>query len=332
MKRVNNLYDQISNPENLRLAYWKAKRSREAKKEIIAFSKDLDKNMDSLRNSLISENLSLGDYHYFRIYDPKERLICAASFRERVLHHAIMNVCNNYFESYQIYDSYATRIDKGQYAALERAKQFSKSNRWFCKLDVRKYFDNINHALLLNLLEHKFKDKKLLSLFAKIIDSYHVKQGCGIPIGNLSSQYFANFLLAHADHFIKETLKTRAYLRYMDDMVLWENSKMVLLDKYNRINEYIQNRLQLVLKPPVIQPVEKGLPLLGYVLCKDYVRLNKTSKKRFIYKYKNYEKNLNTLVWSQKEFSNHITPLFSFVQYANSTELRRKLINNTESS
>lgn len=158
MKREGYLMERIADPDNLRLAFWKAKRGKSAKLEVMAYQKNLDKNLLFLRNELIAGEVTVGNYHYFKVYDPKERQICAAAFSERVLHHALMHVCHDNFEKYQIYDSYASRLGKGTFAALERATLFQKQYPWFLKLDVRKYFDSIDHSILKNLLRKRFKD------------------------------------------------------------------------------------------------------------------------------------------------------------------------------
>lgn len=229
MKRENHLIARIADPDNLRLAFWKARKGKEGKIEVLCFRKSLDKNLLLLRDELLSGNIDVGNYNYFTIHDPKERLICAATFRERVLHHAIMNVCHANFEKYQIFDSYASRMGKGTFAALERAKGFQQKYKWFLKLDVRKYFDSIDHEKLKIMLVNMFKDKALLNVFNHIIDSYKTATGKGLPIGNLTSQYFANHYLAFADHYLKEKLQATAYIRYMDDMVIWANNKDFLL-------------------------------------------------------------------------------------------------------
>ncbi|MDY0281861.1 MAG: RNA-directed DNA polymerase [Salinivirgaceae bacterium] len=275
---------------------------------------------------MLNETLTVGNYQYFTIYDPKKRLICAASFPERVLHHAIMNVCHPVFEKFQIFDSYATRPVKGQYAALLKVKSYCQNNAWFCKLDVRKYFDSIDHELLLMKLTQKFKDKRLLCLFDKIIQSYEVSSRIGIPIGNLTSQYFANFYLGFADHYMKEALKVHHYVRYMDDMVFFSDKRSSLLELSKKFTYYIDSDLQLKIKTPCIQPIEKGLPFLGYVIFNDCVRLNKNSKKRFFRKFQEYGQNLERKLWSQKEYVNHITPLFAFVKFANTESLRDKML------
>jgi len=324
MKRAGNLFEKIADMENLRLAYYKAKRGKEAKPDAYQYSKNIEQNLVNLRSALLSEKLLQDKYHFFTIYEPKERLICAASFGDRVLHHAIINVCHAFFERYQISDSYATRVSKGQFAALERAKTFQKHYPWFCKLDIRKYFDSVDHSLLLALLSRRFKDKRLLSLFATIINSYCANPGKGLPIGNLTSQYFANFYLAHADHYIKEILRVPAYVRYMDDMVIWGQNHKELINWRNKFTYFIKNQLVLDVKPECINTSDKGLPFLGYVLFENRVRLNKHSKQRFFTKMTLYNQFLIRGVWGQKEFANHVLPLVAFTQFANTHELRIK--------
>lgn len=324
MKRENNLISIIAEPDNLRLAFWKARKAKDGKIEVSQFRKDLDKNLLSIREELISGYVQVGQYHYFTIYDPKERKICAATFRERVLHHALMNVCHANFEKHQIFDSYASRIGKGTYAALERASVFRKQYKWFLKLDVRKYFDSIDHAILKTMLAKRFKDKALLQVFFQIIDSYQTLEGKGLPIGNLTSQYFANHYLALADHHIKEKLQASAYVRYMDDMVIWSNDKNSLLKIGNEFQSFIESELSLTLKPFCLNSTDKGMPFLGYLLFPKTVLLNNSSRKRFKAKLKQYTYKLNSSEWNQAEYQAHVLPLIAFAKHANMFNLRTK--------
>ncbi len=324
MKRENNLISLIADPENLRLAFWKARKAKEGKMEVAEFRKLLDKNLLSLRNEILSGNVQVGQYHYFTIYDPKERKICAATLRERVLHHALMNVCHANFEKYQIFDSYASRLGKGTYAALERASVFQHQYKWFLKLDVRKYFDSIDHAKLKTMLANRFKDKALLHIFFQIINSYQTLEGKGLPIGNLTSQYFANHYLAHVDHHIKEKLQASAYVRYMDDMVIWSNDKNSLLKIGNEFQSFINHNLLLTLKPFCLNSSDKGLPFLGYMLFPKSVLLNNSSRKRFKAKLKQYTYKLNNAEWNQSEYQAHVLPLIAFAKHANTFNLRTK--------
>lgn len=327
MKRAGNLYDQLCDPDNLRLAWFKAKKGKEGKADVLRYGKHLQQNLSFLREQLQSGNPEIGNYHFFTIYHPKERLICAASFPERVLHHAIMNVCHPFFERFQIYHSYATRIGKGQYAALDYAKTNQKKFHWFCKLDIRKYFDSVSHELLMHHLLRRFKDKRLLAIFEKIIRSYEVTPNHGLPIGNLTSQYFANFFLAVADHYLLKNLRIPAYVRYMDDMVFWHHDKNELIEASSKLVAFLKSRLDLDCKPVCINKNDKGLPFLGYVVFPDRVRLNKQSKKRFIRKNKLAGNRLKNNVWTQAEYARHIIPLIAFTQHAHTYGLRTKIFN-----
>ena len=153
--------------------------------------------------------LKLGAIIFFKVYDPKERQICAPPFREQVLHHAMMNICGCFFERFQINHSYACRKGKGTIAAINATKKYTKKYDWYLKLDVSKFFDSIHHGVLKQQLLRLFKEKEVLDIFGKIIDSYTTSPERGVPIGNLTSQYFANHYLAALDHFVKENCNVR---------------------------------------------------------------------------------------------------------------------------
>lgn len=320
------MIERIADPENLRLAFWKASRGKIGKAEVMGFRDHLDQNLLSLRNEILEGNVDVGHYHYFTIYDPKERLICASAFRERVLHHALMNICHDHFERCQIFDSYACRIDKGTYAALDRAKYFQKKYTWFLKLDVRKYFYSISHKILKQRLQYRFKESKLLDIFDAIIDSYEASPGKGIPIGNLSSQYFANYYLASADRYVKEQLHIPAYVRYMDDMVLWTNCKIQLLAAGKQLKQFFEGTLHLELKPFCLNRTDKGLPFLGYLLYPHQTRLGRVSKRRFCAKLMDYTCKLKREIWSQEEYQRHVLPLLAFTRYADTKTWRSVFI------
>lgn len=326
MKRVGHLIQEIAKTENLYLAYYKAVKSKRAKEDVIDYADHLNENIKILQSQILSGKVVTGYYHYFKIFDPKERTICAASFPERVMHHALMNVCHPIFEKHLIYDSYATRPNKGTYAALDRAKVAVKKYEWVAKLDVRKYFDNISHEILKQKLRKLFKDKLLLNIFDDIIDSYHTSEKKGIPIGNLTSQYFANYYFSAADHFAKEVLQFPFYIRYMDDVLLFYNNKSVLLERLKNFCNYVEFKMNLQFKPHFVNRTNLGISFLGYRLYPYMVRLNISSKKRFIKKLNCYYKNLEHGTWSQSEYSRHVLPLIAFTEYAQSKALRKKCI------
>ncbi len=318
--------EKIADPENLQLAYYKAQKGKAEKTVVFEYGKRLQENLRVLREQILSGAVETGSYHYFTIYDPKKRLICAAPFGQRVSHHALMNICHPFFEKVQIFDSYASRPGKGTYAALERAKQFNMRFKWFLKLDFRKYFDNLEHTILKKQLHQLFKDSRLLTMFESIIDSYSVNQSKGVPIGNLTSQYFANHYLARADHFVKEILQIPAYVRYMDDLVLWHNNKEMLINAGLRLKQYSESELKLTLKPFCLNQNAHGLPFLGYLLYPDKIQLAHRSRIRFIKKLRIYENKLRAGIWTQNEYQNHVLPLIAFTEYANAKKFRTKII------
>lgn len=325
MKRPGFLIEPIADMANLELAYCKARRDKAAKAQVLAFSKNLRANLKRLQAQILSGDVEIGGYHYFTVFDPKKRQICAAPFSQRVLHHALMNVCHPYFEQQQIFDSYASRIGKGTYSALERVGEFNRRFTWFLKLDVRKYFDSIHHGVVRSQLCRLFKDPQLLCIFDRILDSYAVLPGRGVPIGNLTSQYFANHYLAPADHYAREALRVPAYIRYMDDMVLWHDDKAALLEAGRRFQNFIRERLKQELKPFCLNKNTAGLPFLGYLLYPDATRLAHRSRRRYIQKIKTCQTALDAGVWTQKEFQNHATPLTAFTEHADAKAFRQKV-------
>ncbi len=284
MKREGNLMSKIACFENLQLAYYKAKKGKETKPEVWEYGKDLTANLRLLQHQLNTGSVAVGNYHYFNIYDPKTRRICAAP--KRVLHHAMMNICHPVFENYQIADSYATRLQKGTHKAIDKACRFQARYAYFLKMDVRKYFDSIDHQVLLTLLSKAFKDSKLLDLFSKIVFTYQTISGKGLPIGNLTSQYFANHYLAVADHYIKEVLQIKAYIRYMDDFVIWHYHPQELQSIGQSIIEHLEKVLHLQLKTFSLNTCLHGLSFLGYRLFPNKMLLTNRSKMRYIEKIK----------------------------------------------
>lgn len=175
-------------------------------------------------------------------------------------------------------------------------------------------------------IEKKFKDYSLLQIFNKIISSYEVSENKGVPIGNLTSQYFANHYLAGMDHYIKEELKINAYIRYMDDMVLWHNDKEYLKKCLKLITGFLKNELKLDLKLSQINKTYAGVNFLGYKLKKGFVKLNERSKKRFVNKMRTYAENLISSNWSQEDYQRHVIPLISYTDYATNIKPYRSLI------
>ena len=326
MKRANRLIERIADPDNLREAFWKAQKGKSYAPPVQYFRANLDQHLLQLRAEIMEGEVKVGDYRFFKIYEPKEREICAPAFREQVLHHALMNICHEYFERKQIYDSYASRKGKGTYAALKRARTYTRKYAYFLKLDVRKFFASIHHLVLKEQLADLFKDKQLLTVFSEIIDSYPSTDGRGVPIGNLTSQYFANHYLTGLDHFVKEDLRCKAYVRYMDDMILWDRDKASLKQMYLKVEDYLESRLRLSLKPILLNKTKFGLPFLGYVIFPFHARLSQKAKQRFIRKIRLIEQNRTAGIWTEAYCQKKVLPLIAFTQHVDAKIFRKNVL------
>ncbi|MCM1170446.1 MAG: RNA-directed DNA polymerase [Bacteroides sp.] len=322
MKRAGHLMERICEVDNLLLAYYKASRGKQLKTAVRIYAAELMPRLLKLRQSLLLGTAQLGKYHFFMVHDPKLRKICAASFEEKIIHHAVMNVCKPYFERNLIYDTYATRDGKGVYAALGRARQGLRRYGYVAKLDVRKYFDTISHEVLKQQLRCMFKDAALLELLDGIIDSYEVMSGCGVPIGNLTSQYFANLYLSGLDHYVKEEMRVSVYVRYMDDMLLFGESKEQVKGYVAAVERFVGERLRLHLKPLVLNASKRGISFLGYNLFPHKILLNRHSKLRFKHKLHQYADAHERGVWNDEMYMAHIIPLMAFAKKAYTKRLR----------
>jgi retron-type reverse transcriptase len=330
MKRKGYIFEQITDVDNLRMAFYKAQLGKSSKQDVILFRNSLDANLLNIMSGLDNGNYRFGRYRYFTIYDPKKRIICAASFPERVIHHAIMNICAVDFENHQIPYSYACRKNRGTFSAIEQASCYQRKYEWYLKLDVRKYFDSITHDILFEKLQRIYKDKSLLDVFWKIIDSYHVEKGKGLPIGNLTSQYFANHYLSFADKYAVEQLRIPAYVRYMDDMLLWSKSKEELMEKGKAFEQFINRNLQLNLKPFVLNKTSHGLPALGFIIYPRIIKLNLRSRKRFSRKLSICHNMLSGQEISESQFARHVLSLYGFISHARHKGFAGKVLKGIE--
>lgn len=281
MKRTGQLLDAVADTANLRLAFWKAARGKSAAREVLDYRAKLQENLQRMRTGILAGDIEVGRHHFFSIYEPKERTICAAVFPERVLHHALINVCEPIFENRLVFDTYACRNGKGRIKALARAQHYARKHSWFLKLDVRRYFDSVDQKEMILLLERILKDQAVLAIFGRIIGSYAVISGKGLPIGNLTSQHFANLYLGELDHFAKEVLHAPGYVRYMDDFVFWADDKTTLCRWLDETNRFLDERLKLAVKPPQINRTAGGMPFLGCKVYPNQLRLDARGRRRF---------------------------------------------------
>jgi RNA-directed DNA polymerase len=233
----------------------------------------------------------------------------------------VIRILEPRFEQHFIHDTYACRKGKGTEKAIEKALQNTSSSEWFLKLDVRKYFDSIDHGVLNEKLRRIIKDHRILDLLEQIISSYSVLIGKGIPIGNLTSQYFANFYLSFFDHFVKEQLKVKRYVRYMDDCIFWGDQKSEVITWQQQTERYLSDKLHLSLKYSVLNRTEYGVPFLGFLIKPDRVLLLRSKKRRTQKKWKQLYSELIGGGISQQEFSDKITASLAHLKLARSRKV-----------
>lgn len=322
MKRIGNLYQRICSIENLNLADSIARKGKHNQPGIKAHDKKRESNIAELRESLINKTYTTSEYTTFKIYEPKERVIFRLPYYpDRIVHHAVMNILEPVFMATFTADTYSCIKGRGIHAAARslRCALKDKENTKYClKLDIKKFYPNVDHAILKQLLRKKIKDEDLLWLLDGIIDSAE-----GLPIGNYLSQYFANFYLTYFDHWLKEDLKVRYYFRYADDIVILSSNKPYLHELLYQIRTYLQENLKLQLKSNYqIFPVDAiGIDFVGYVFRHSHVLLRKSIKKSFaravargknkqsISSYKGWAKHCNSKNLIKKVFHEEVQPI-----------------------
>ena len=316
MRRAANLFDQIVTCDNLRTAFLKAARGKQSLSAVREFAANLDGRIAEISQQLQTDQFPLGRFHQFVIRDPKERVITAPCFDERVLHHAIMNVCEPVFDRWLIDDTFACRQGKGREAAVGSAAGFAHRHIWFLKCDIRKYFDSISHVQLRGLLQRRLKDRRLLSLLDRIIGSFRGEIGRGLPIGSLTSQHLANFYLGWFDRFVKETLQVRGYVRYMDDMILWDNDSCSLKTIEVKCREFLGDVLSLDLNPVTLQRTSAGVNFLGCRIWPTHVGLSRRSKRRWRRRVRDLERAARLGLITERELQIRMEAATAFVRGA----------------
>ena len=293
MKTYKHLYEQICTKENICKAYHKARRGKRKKFYVRKFESDVDANIKRLHQELRDETWMPLPYKEFIAYEPKERLIRAPQFRDRVIHHALIQTLQPIYDKILIYDTYASRKDKGTHAAVDRLTQFLRQdhdNAFVFHGDVRKFFDNIDHETLIKILREKIADERVITLIRKILTNQGIS--LGVTLGNYTSQWFANIYLNGLDYFAKHDLKVKHYIRYMDDFLLLSDSKPELHSWKHQIEKLLNVELKLELHPVKRQvfPTNIGVDFVGYTVWNDHKKLRRRNVSRFISRLKEFDK------------------------------------------
>lgn len=292
------------------LAHKKARSGASNKRETMAFTFHLEDELFRLQEELQGGHYQPRPYRYFNIRDPKARTISVADFRDRVVHHALINVLEPLYERCFIHDSYATRKGKGTHKAIARAQCFLRKTGWFWKTDIEKYFDSIQQETLLSLLERKIKDGRLLEVAARIIRNGGIAPctpdggKLGLPIGNLTSQFFANVYLNGFDYFVKEELGQQYYIRYMDDFVVFEKDKAALKSIRPAVAAYLLEKLGLRLKPSAtfLNSSANGLTFLGRRIFPRAIRLARPNGYRMLHRMKRKQREFEAGEMTEQDF------------------------------
>ncbi|HLC51168.1 MAG TPA: reverse transcriptase domain-containing protein [archaeon] len=333
---MGELYDRLCSMENLLLAYRKASKGKSKKWYVIKFRENLEQELAKIKSELENCNYKPRPLKRFIIRDPKTRVIHASVFRDRVVHHAICNILEPIFDKTFIYDSVANRKGKGAHAALKRFDEFkrkvSKNGRlvkrakysnmvigYFLKADIRHYFPNVDHDILLSILGRKVTDENVLMLITTILKE-NAPEGRGMPIGNMTSQFFANLYLNELDQFVKHQLRAKYYLRYVDDFVILHRDRHVLEGYKQQIAAFL-NILKLELHPEksMIGPLHKGIKLLGYRMFYYHSLLRKSSTAKM-------KRKLSGL--KRSDIDKVLIGWNGYAMWANTFKLRRNIIEN----
>ncbi|MCG2725314.1 MAG: reverse transcriptase/maturase family protein [Elusimicrobia bacterium] len=300
MRTYKNLYEQLCSFKNLYQAFRQAAKGKRLRSYCAEFSYNREQNIFAIRDELLSGVYRHGSYREFEVADPKRRQVKAAEFRDRVVHHALCNVIEPIFEARFIFDNFACRKGKGTLLALGRCKKFVKRFKcdYVLKADISKYFYSVDHAILLKIIGRKIADERVMSLIREILSSsqdsrfrdyfpnddlFALQRPTGIPIGNLTSQLFANIYLNELDYFVKHELKHKYYLRYMDDFLLFSTDKKELFVALKRIEVFLAENLRLRAHPVkrIISPVKCGVDWVGYKVYPWTVRIRRMNIFRF---------------------------------------------------
>ncbi len=281
---MNHSFEETFSLKNLLGAYKRARRGKQHREEIARFGWNLEANIIALRADILGGAYVHGSYRQFVVSDSKRREIKAAPFRDRIVHQAVVAALEPIFERGFIFDSYACRRRKGTHKAIERFERFARVSRYALTMDISKYFASVDHEILLALIEKRVHDPRMMRLCCIIVESSEDAPGKGIPIGNLTSQLFANIYLDQLDQYVKHTLRARRYLRYMDDFAILADSKTLLHELKETIADFLHRRLRLTVHPKKAQvaPAAHGIDFLGYRIFPHHRLLRKSTVKRFI--------------------------------------------------
>lgn len=347
---MGTLYERVTSFSNLLQAARRAARGKRFRPNVAAFSLNVEEELHSLQQELVSRRYRPGSYRTFIIRDKKPRFISAAPFRDRVVHHALCNIIEPIFDRGFLFDSYACRKGKGTHAAVERASTFARRYRYVLKCDLEKYFPSIDHEILFTQMTRRLHDPDVLWLVRTIVDGSNPQPAMvrhypgddlftpferrrGIPIGNQTSQFFANVYLDRLDHYVKETLRTPGYVRYVDDFLLFDHDKHRLHDHRAAIEDLLMRvRLRLHPRKCFVAPVTSGFTFLGYRIFPALRRLDADHVRRFKRRLRRYHQAVAEGCMSDAQRRDCIRSWIAHARYADTAHVRSRILGDSGES
>lgn len=324
LKRHGNLFEKITDIDNIYRAYYNARRGKGWQRAVVKFNEDIDNNLIGIRDSLINKTFTTSTYKTKLIHEPKKREVYILPFApDRIVQHAIMNVIEPIWERLFIYDSYACRVGKGIHAGSRRVMEFIRKNAYCMQCDISKFYPSIDHDILFTIIKKKIKCEDTLDLFHNIINSIDGYKN--VPIGNYTSQWFGNLYMNELDQYLKHEHKVKYYIRYCDDFILFHNSKKILSQLAAIIKDFVENKLKLRLKKCSIFPISQGLDFLGYRHFRNYILLRKSTTKRVIKRLRNMPHDLKDGKISQDQFRSSLASTQGWLKWANTYNLQLHL-------
>jgi retron-type reverse transcriptase len=329
---TDNLYPKIYSMRNLILAWQKARKSKTKKDYVIEFEKNLRDNLKALHYELKYFYYKPKSLITFILRDPKTRKISKSNFKDRVVHHALVRVIEPIFDRTFIYDSCANRKGRGNLFALKRFERFRRkvtknhaSSGYCLKADIKHYFQEVNHKILLNIIKRRIKDEGVIWLIKRILNNNvsDNPSGKGMPLGNLTSQFFANVYLNELDYFVKHLLKAKHYIRYVDDFVILHNSKEQLENLKERISQFLEEKLKLELHPDKSRIIllSRGIDFVGFRNFYYYKLLRKKNIKNIERKMGKF----NRGKISGSKMAEILQGWNAYAKWANAFKLRKKV-------
>jgi len=324
MKRHGNLFKKIIDPDNIYNAYINARKGKSWQDTVKNFEKNLEVNLQNIRQSLIDKTFSTAEYSKKTIYEPKERIIYILPFSpDRIIQHALMAVLIPIWDPLFIHDSYSCRKGKGMHRASQKVMKHIKHGGFCLYCDISKFYPSIDHEILFEIIKQKIKCKDTLWLIDNIIRSF--PGGKNTPIGNFTSQWFGNIYMNELDQWLKHEHKVKNYLRYCDDFIIFHDDKAYLHKLKEAIEQYLYNNLKLTFSKWSIYPVSKGVEFVGYRHFKNHILLRKSTTKRIKKRIKALPYKLKTKTINLDQFRSSIASTEGWMKWANTYNLSLKL-------